>query len=418
MEDRPVRLLHQPRGPGGGDRRPAATTVMGRRHRSVTFAEPADFDPCVRGPTLRLCVQNRSVSMVRELFEGQDRRRQLPVSSRADEAMRESYEGEREAVAFAANPNEASDRIAVAPPYPVCRAAWGLSVMLGVATSLTAGAAVGSKNAADSKGAKVFASARLRRLPTHSRGRQVHRPDRPEPRSVKPTYDAVVRQSRTAAAACPVHRQAEHRPDPRMVARFVAASTKNNSVALTRSARTMRSSPTATATTPATSRPSATSPTTQSPETALSTLARTLRTNQAVDNGCHQIAHEIGHAAYVKYHDNAAVSARERLDDVLVRLLPRTSSSAPSAASRARSVRLDRARPLHRRGDHEDLLPPLPVRARPRARADDLQPQRPALLAPCLRPAQDQLGTRTLCTGGVFMQNFLPGPMQLTPTRW
>jgi hypothetical protein len=33
----------------------------------------------------------------------------------------------------------------------------------------------------------------------------------------------------------------------------------------------------------------------------------------------------------------------------------------------------------------------------------------------------DQLATawdQTSCTGGVFMQNFLPGPMQLAPTKW
>src|SRR6266513_1559100 len=42
------------------------------------------------------------------------------------------------------------------------------------------------------------------------------------------------------------------------------------------------------------------------PETALARLASAMRTNQQVNTGCHQIAHEIGHAAYVRYHDHAA----------------------------------------------------------------------------------------------------------------
>src|SRR4029078_12801045 len=44
----------------------------------------------------------------------------------------------------------------------------------------------------------------------------------------------------------------------------------------------------------------------QSPETALADLSSYMKTNRLVNSGCHQIAHEIGHAGYVPYHDTAA----------------------------------------------------------------------------------------------------------------
>ena len=88
-------------------------------------------------------------------------------------------------------------------------------------------------------------------------------------------------------------------------------------------------------------------------------------------------------------------SACKRLDDVLVGLLPRR-HRARVRRRPALEGGLDRAQPLYRQGDQPHLLPALPVRPRPRARADDLQPQRPAVLAPRLRRTRDGLGPELL----------------------
>src|SRR5919202_4550291 len=47
------------------------------------------------------------------------------------------------------------------------------------------------------------------------------------------------------------------------------------------------------------------------PRKALQLLAQTMQTDQTVDSGCHQIAHEIGHAAYERYHHDAAKALGE-----------------------------------------------------------------------------------------------------------
>src|SRR4029079_9028855 len=84
-------------------------------------------------------------------------------------------------------------------------------------------------------------------------------------------------------------------------------------------------------------------------------------------------------------------SAREWVDDLLVGLLPRRDRASVSWSA-ALEGRVDCSQPLYGQGDHQDVLLALPVRPRPRTRADDLQPQRPALLAQGVRPPRDVVG--------------------------
>jgi hypothetical protein len=152
------------------------------------------------------------------------------------------------------------------------------------------------------------------------------------------------------------------------------------------------------------------------PQRALHELARQMRTNELVNGGCHLIAHEIGHAAYLRYHHNAAIAlangAMTCWSGYYHGVIERAFGGVPrgQVASTARRLCTGRAlsasnfllyQCVHGLG-HGLMI----------YSGDDL----PYSLRIC-----DHLQTRwyqTSCTGGVFMQNFLPGPMQLVQTTW
>jgi cytochrome c553 len=152
------------------------------------------------------------------------------------------------------------------------------------------------------------------------------------------------------------------------------------------------------------------------PSVALARLATYMRTNQTVDSGCHQIAHTIGHAGYAHYHDNAAQALANGTmtcwSGYYHGVVERAFSGVPRSqvASLARKMCTGPAitktyfllyQCVHGLG-HGLMIYSL----------NDM----PYSLHVC-----DQLATQwdqTSCTGGVFMQNFLPGPMQIAPTKW
>jgi mono/diheme cytochrome c family protein len=152
------------------------------------------------------------------------------------------------------------------------------------------------------------------------------------------------------------------------------------------------------------------------PETALARLATYMQTNENVNSGCHQIAHEIGHAGYTRYHGNAAQALANGSmtcwSGYYHGVIERAFGGVPRAkvASIARSLCSGSAirktyflayQCVHGLG-HGLMIYSL----------NDL----PYSLHVCneLATQWDQVS----CTGGVFMQNFLPGPMQLAPTKW
>jgi mono/diheme cytochrome c family protein len=152
------------------------------------------------------------------------------------------------------------------------------------------------------------------------------------------------------------------------------------------------------------------------PQKALSELAQHMRTNQLINAGCHLIAHEIGHAAYLRYHNNASVAlahgAMTCWSGYYHGVIERAFGGVPRAQVAATARRLCTGPAVNTNSfllyqcvhglGHGLMI----------YSGDDL----PYSLRIC-----DHLQTRwdqTSCTGGVFMQNFLPGPMQLVQTTW
>jgi mono/diheme cytochrome c family protein len=152
------------------------------------------------------------------------------------------------------------------------------------------------------------------------------------------------------------------------------------------------------------------------PQSALSALARAMRTDSTVNGGCHQIAHEIGHAAYVRYHDNAAQAlahgAMTCWSGYYHGVIERAFGGLVKAQVTAAARRLCAGRELRT----STFLLYQCVHGLGHGLMIYSQNDLPYSLRVCdrLRTAWD----RSSCTGGVFMQNFLPGPMQIAPTRW
>jgi cytochrome c553 len=152
------------------------------------------------------------------------------------------------------------------------------------------------------------------------------------------------------------------------------------------------------------------------PPAALSRLAQYMQSNESVRTGCHQIAHEIGHAGYVHYRGNAAQALAngtmtcwsgyyhgvvERAFAGVPRSKVKSMAREMCEGSSTRKTYFLAYQCVHGLG-HGLMIYSL----------NDL----PYSLGVCdsLQTEWDQ----SSCTGGVFMQNFLPGPMQLTPTKW
>jgi cytochrome c553 len=290
------------------------------------------------------------------------------------------------------------------------RAALGLLA----ATLLLAGCG-GGKSGSNSAGGKVFASAGCGGCHTLSAAKSSGQTG-PNLDQAKPTYDAVVRQVSNGGGGMPSFTGKLSTGEIRDVASFVAASTKNNSAALTAFHPNGQKLSACHNDYACYKQAFGNLAYYDGPETALARLATYMRTNQEVNNGCHQIAHEIGHAGYVRYHDNAAQALANGSmtcwSGYYHGVVERAFAGVPRSkvASMARRLCTGKAinktyfllyQCVHGLG-HGLMIYSL----------NDL----PYSLKVC-----DHLATawdRTSCTGGVFMQNFLPGPMQIAPTKW
>ncbi len=282
------------------------------------------------------------------------------------------------------------------------------------ATFLLAGCG-GGKGGTNASGAKVFDSARCGGCHTLSAAKSNGQTG-PNLDAAKPSYDAVVRQVSNGGGGMPAFSGRLSTGQIRDVASFVAASTKNNSAALTAFHPNHEKLSDCHGDYACYKQAFGNIAYYDGPETALARLASAMRTNQQVNTGCHQIAHEIGHAAYVRYHDHAAQALANGsmtcwsgyYHGVIERAfggIPR-SKVASMARSLCTGKEINRTyfllyQCVHGLG-HGLMIYSL----------NDL----PYSLHVC-----DQLATQwdqSSCTGGVFMQNFLPGPMQLAPTKW
>jgi len=287
--------------------------------------------------------------------------------------------------------------------------------LLILATALLAAGCGGGKSGTNGAGAKVFASAGCGGCHALAAAKSSGQTG-PNLDQLKPSYDAVVRQVSNGGGGMPSFTGKLSTGQIRDVAGFVAASTKNNSVALTAFHPNNEKLSDCHGDYACYKQAFGNLAYDKSPETALSTLAQYMRTNRTVDTGCHQIAHEIGHAGYVKYHDNAAVALANGSmtcwSGYYHGVIERAFGGVPRSkvASIARRLCTGKAitktyfllyQCVHGLG-HGLMIYSL----------NDL----PYSLRVC-----DQLATtwdQASCTGGVFMQNFLPGPMQITPTKW
>jgi cytochrome c553 len=290
------------------------------------------------------------------------------------------------------------------------RAALGLLA----ATLLLAGCG-GGNSGSNSAGGKVFASAGCGGCHTLSAAKSNGQTG-PNLDQAKPSYDAVVRQVSNGGGGMPSFTGKLSTGQIRDVASFVTASTKNNSAALTAFHPNGQKLSDCHTDYACYKQAFGNVAYYDGPETALARLATYMRTNQEVNSGCHQIAHEIGHAGYVRYHDNAAQALANGSmtcwSGYYHGVIERAFGGVPRSkvASMARSLCTGKAinktyfllyQCVHGLG-HGLMIYSL----------NDL----PYSLGVC-----DHLATawdRTSCTGGVFMQNFLPGPMQIAPTKW
>jgi cytochrome c553 len=287
------------------------------------------------------------------------------------------------------------------------------TLLLLAATLLLAGC--GGKSGTNASGEKVFASAGCGGCHSLSAAKSNGQTG-PNLDQAKPSYDVVVRQVSNGGGGMPSFSGKLSTGQIRDVASFVAASTKNSSAALTAFHPNDEKLSDCHGDYACYKQAFGNIAYDAGPETALARLASTMRSNQQVNSGCHQIAHEIGHAAYVRYHDNAAKALANGSmtcwSGYYHGVIERAFGGVPRSkvASIARSLctgkEINRTyfllyQCVHGLG-HGLMIYSL----------NDL----PYSLHVC-----DQLATawdQSSCTGGVFMQNFLPGPMQLSPTKW
>jgi cytochrome c553 len=282
------------------------------------------------------------------------------------------------------------------------------------AAVLMAGCGSG-KSARTAAGAKVFASADCGGCHALSAAKSSGQTG-PNLDQLKPSYGSVVRQVSSGGAGMPSFSARLSKGQIRDVANYVADSTKNDSAALTAFQPNHEQLSDCHSDYACYKQAFGNIAYYDGPETALARLARYMKTNQQVDSGCHQIAHSIGHAGYAHFHDNAAQALAHGSmtcwSGYYHGVVERAFAGVPRSkvASLARKMctgsQINKTyfllyQCVHGLG-HGLMIYSL----------NDL----PYSLKVC-----DHLATawdRTSCTGGVFMQNFLPGPMQLAPTKW
>jgi hypothetical protein len=273
----------------------------------------------------------------------------------------------------------------------------------------------GGKSASSSAGAKVFASAGCGGCHTLSAARSSGQTG-PNLDQLMPSYDTVVSQVSSGGGGMPSFARKLTRSEIKDVASFVVDSTKNNLASVTAFHPNHLKLSDCHGDYACYKQAFGNIAFNDGPQTALARLAAYMRTNRQVDSGCHQIAHEIGHAGYVRYHDNAAQALAHGSmtcwSGYYHGVIERAFGGVPRSRVTQIASRLCTGKEINRTYfllyqcvhglGHGLMIYSL----------NDL----PYSLHVC-----DQLATawgQTSCTGGVFMQNFLPGPMQIAPTKW
>ena len=277
-------------------------------------------------------------------------------------------------------------------------------------------AACGSgKNGSSAAGAKVFASAGCGGCHTLSAAKSAGQTG-PNLDQLKPSYAAVVRQVSSGGGGMPSFARKLSRGQIEDVASFVVAATKNNLASVTAFHPNNVKLSDCHGDYACDKQAFGNIAYYEGPQAALTRLASSMRSNRVVDSGCHQIAHEIGHAGYLRYHDNAAQALAHGSmtcwSGYYHGVIERAFGGVPRSKVAAIADRLCTGPEINRTYfllyqcvhglGHGLMIYSL----------NDL----PYSLHVC-----DQLATawdQTSCTGGVFMQNFLPGPMQIAPTKW
>jgi mono/diheme cytochrome c family protein len=292
--------------------------------------------------------------------------------------------------------------------------ALGLVAVLATGCGGKAGSG-GTAHSAQGAGAKVFTSARCgdchSLAAAHTSG-QIG----PDLDQLKPAYDAVVAQVTGGGNGMPSFAARLSKPQIAAVASYVVAATKNSTAATLDFKPDKKTVASCGEDYACYKQAFGNVAFYDGPRRALSELAGTMKTNSMVEGGCHQIAHAIGHAAYARYHHDAAKALANGSmtcwSGYYHGVIERAFGGVPRAkvVARARSLcagqELKSSTFLLYQCVH-GLGHGLMIYSR-----NDLF----FSLRVC-----DGLATawdKSSCTGGVFMQNFLPGPMQVAPTKW
>jgi mono/diheme cytochrome c family protein len=288
-----------------------------------------------------------------------------------------------------------------------------LLLCIGLVAALS-GCGGGDESSQSSAGAKVFADAGCGSCHMLDAAKS-HGQTGPNLDQLKPAYDAVVRQVSNGGNGMPAFTGKLSTGEIRAVALYVVDATKNSTVATE-------------------FQPDDTKVDDckgdyacykqalgnvaydEGPKVALARFDALIRSNPAVGGGCHQIAHEIGHAALAHYHGNAAKALGdgsmscwsgyyhgviERAFGGVPRKKVAETARRLCSGSDIRKTLFVAYQCVHGLG-HGLMI----------YSGNDL----PFSLRTC-----NKLETRwdqSSCTGGVFMQNFLPSPMMGMKTKW
>jgi mono/diheme cytochrome c family protein len=154
----------------------------------------------------------------------------------------------------------------------------------------------------------------------------------------------------------------------------------------------------------------------ENPKAALARFDALIASNPLVESGCHQIAHEIGHASLLHYRGNAARALGDGSmscwSGYYHGVIERAFGGVPRAKVASVARRLCEGRAIRKtlfvayqcvHGLGHGLMI---------YSENDL----PYSLKVC--DALDTRWDQSSCTGGVFMQNFLPMPMMGMKTKW
>jgi cytochrome c553 len=264
-----------------------------------------------------------------------------------------------------------------------------------------------------SSGAKVFTSAGCGGCHTLSAAKSNGKAG-PDLDQLKPDYDTVVRQVSNGGNGMPSFSGKLATNQIRDVAAFVADSTKGGKEAIPRFHPDKTKLADCNGDVVCFRQAFGNMSYYDGPKKALASLDSDGRKNPAIQGDCHQIAHEIGHAAFVRYHGNAAEAlgngSMTCWSGYYHGVIERAFGGVPRSKVAAKARGLCTGAEIHRNAfvlyqcvhglGHGLMI----------YSDDDL----PFALRVC-----DELQTewdQTSCTGGVFMQNLMP--MQGIKTKW